>query len=65
VLDDNTPIMSERGTAELLGMKQKTLKAMRGNFVNVATRNSPYFGREIVKSNVGWISGASSTCSVI
>ncbi len=32
VLDDDTAVMSERGTAELLGMDQKTLKAMRGNW---------------------------------
>jgi very-short-patch-repair endonuclease len=32
VLDDDTAVMSERGTADLLGMDQKTLKAMRGNW---------------------------------
>jgi len=32
VLDDDTAVMSERGTAELLGMDQKTLNAMRGNW---------------------------------
>ena len=67
VLSDGTACLSERGTADLLGMDQKTLKAMRGNwppktlkpfidkgktmrgnFVNVSTRQSPYHGREIV-----------------
>jgi very-short-patch-repair endonuclease len=67
VLNDGTAVMSERGTANLLGMDQKTLKAMRGNwppktlnpfisndfimrgnFVKVTTRSSPYFGRNIV-----------------
>ncbi|MDM8564139.1 DUF559 domain-containing protein [Candidatus Halobeggiatoa sp. HSG11] len=67
VLNDGTAVMSERGTADLLGMDQKTLKAMRGNwppktlkpfidkgqtmrgnFVNVDTKNSPYYGRQIV-----------------
>ncbi len=32
VLDDETAVMSERGTADLLGMDQKTLKAVRGNW---------------------------------
>jgi len=32
VLDDDTAVMSERGTADLLNMDQKTLKAMRGNW---------------------------------
>ena len=32
VLDDDTAVMSERGTADLLGMDQKTLKAVRGNW---------------------------------
>jgi very-short-patch-repair endonuclease len=32
VLDDGTPVMSERGVASLLGMDQKTLKAVRGNW---------------------------------
>ena len=32
VLNDETAVMSERGTADLLGMDQKTLKAMRGNW---------------------------------
>jgi very-short-patch-repair endonuclease len=32
VLDDDTAVMSERGTANLLGMDQKTLNAMRGNW---------------------------------
>ena len=31
VLDDNTPVMSLRGTADLLGMDHKTLKAVGGN----------------------------------
>ncbi|TGO02023.1 hypothetical protein PN36_31700 [Candidatus Thiomargarita nelsonii] len=67
VLDDDSAVMSERGTADLLGMDQKTLKAMRGNwppktlkpfidnsftmrgnFVEVITKSSPYYGREIV-----------------
>ena len=45
---DGTACLSERGVAKLLKMDQKTLKAMRGNFVNVSTRQSPYYGREIV-----------------
>jgi very-short-patch-repair endonuclease len=67
VLNDDTAVMSERGTAELLGMDQKTLKAMRGNwppktlkpfidkdftmrgnFVEVIAKTSPYYGRDIV-----------------
>jgi very-short-patch-repair endonuclease len=32
VLDDDTAVMSERGTADLLGMDQKTLNAVRGNW---------------------------------
>jgi len=32
VLDDDTAVMSERGTADLLEMDQKTLKAVRGNW---------------------------------
>jgi len=32
VLNDETAVMSERGTADLLGMDQKTLKAVRGNW---------------------------------
>ena len=32
VLDDSTAVMSERGTASLLDMDQKTLRAMRGNW---------------------------------
>jgi hypothetical protein len=32
VLDDDSAVMSERGTTDLLGMDQKTLKAMRGNW---------------------------------
>jgi very-short-patch-repair endonuclease len=32
VLDDGTAVMSERGTADLLGMDQKTLNAVRGNW---------------------------------
>ena len=32
MLDDGTPVMSERGVAGLLGMDQKTLKAVRGNW---------------------------------
>ena len=86
VLNDETAVMSERGTADLLGMKHSSLQTMavnglpksleafvdkgltmavnglpkslepfmdngltmRGNFVEVATRNSPYYGRKIV-----------------
>jgi hypothetical protein len=32
VLDDGTPVMSERGTADLLRMDHKTLQAMGGNW---------------------------------
>ncbi len=32
VLNDGTPVMSERGTADLLGMDHKTLQAMGGNW---------------------------------
>ena len=32
VLDDDTAVMSERGTADLLKMDQKTLNAVRGNW---------------------------------
>ena len=32
VLDDGTAVLSERGTADLLNMDQKTLQAMRGNW---------------------------------
>ncbi len=35
ILDNGTPVMSERGTADLLGMDQKTLKAVRGNMDSV------------------------------
>ena len=67
VLNDGTACLSERGTADLLGMDQKTLKAVRGNwppktlrsfinkadtvrgnFVEVITKNSPHCGRKIV-----------------
>ncbi len=37
VLDDGTPVMSERGVASLLRMEQKTLKAVRGK---LAPKNS-------------------------
>ncbi len=32
ILDDNTSVLSERGTADLLGMDQKTLEIVRGNW---------------------------------
>jgi hypothetical protein len=32
VLDDDTAVMSERGTADLLGMDHKTLMAVGGNW---------------------------------
>jgi len=32
VLDDDTPVMSERGTADLLGMNQMALHRMKTNW---------------------------------
>jgi len=67
VLDDNTAVMSERGTADLLGVDQKHLNHVRTNWppkvlspfidkglsvrtnsVEVAAKNSPHKGRNII-----------------
>jgi len=48
VLDDDTAVMSERGTANLLGVDQKQLNRVRTNLVEVVAKNSPHKGRDIV-----------------
>jgi very-short-patch-repair endonuclease len=67
VLDDGTAVMSERGTADLLGINQMLLNRMKTNWppktlkpfvdkglivtpklIDVAAKNSPYQGRQIV-----------------
>ena len=44
MLDDDTAVMSERGTADLLGMDQKTLNAMRGNWPQKTLKSFVYNG---------------------
>jgi very-short-patch-repair endonuclease len=46
VLDDGTAVMSERGTADLLGMDQKTLGAVRGNWPPKALK--PFIEKDFI-----------------
>ncbi|MDM8569722.1 hypothetical protein QUF50_09475 [Thiotrichales bacterium HSG1] len=50
VLDDGTAVMSERGIADLLGMKQASFQNVTVNSVKVTAENSPHKGRKITVS---------------